>query len=382
LKQKIWLSSPHMGGEEIMYIQEAFSKNWIAPLGPNVNGFEEDLRTFLNINAVAALNSGTGALHLGLVQLGVTAGDYVFCQTMTFSASANPIKYLGANPVFIDSEKETWNICPIALEEAITDLLSREIPKEKLKAIIPVHLYGMPAKVQELSAISEKYGIPILEDAAESIGSTFNGKKCGTFGEMGVLSFNGNKLITTSGGGALVSKDVEKISHTRFLATQAKDDAPHYEHSHIGYNYRMSNVVAGIGRGQMKVLEERVRQRRENYNRYFRRYGKVAGLEFQPEKYGSFSNRWLTCLTIDPTVTGYTREDVRLALDSENIESRPLWKPMHMQPIFQDELYFGGKVAEDLFENGLCLPSGSNLTEEDFDRIFENLDRMFLRDYQ
>lgn len=371
-----------MCGEEIKYIEEAFRENWIAPLGPNVNGFEEDLKSFLNVNAVAALNSGTSALHLGLVQLGVTAGDYVFCQTMTFSASANPIKYLGANPVFIDSEKETWNICPIALEEAITDLLSREIPKEKLKAIIPVHLYGMPAKVQELSAISEKYGIPILEDAAESIGSTFNGKKCGTFGEMGVLSFNGNKLITTSSGGALVSNAVDKISHTRFLATQAKDDAPHYEHSHIGYNYRMSNVVAGIGRGQMKVLEERIKQRRDNYNRYFRRYSKVAGIEFQPEKYGSFSNRWLTCLTIDPTVTGYTREDVRLALDAENIESRPLWKPMHMQPIFQNELYFGGKVAEDLFQNGLCLPSGSNLTEEDFDRIFEILDRKFRREDQ
>ena len=380
MSQKIWLSSPHMGGEEINFIQEAFSKNWIAPLGPNVNGFEEDLKNFLNAGAVAALNSGTGALHLGLVQLGVTVGDYVFCQTMTFSASANPIKYLGANPVFIDSEKETWNICPIALEAAINELLSREIPKEKMKAIIPVHLYGMPAKVPELLAISEKYGIPMIEDAAESIGSTFNGKKCGTFGEMGVLSFNGNKLITTSGGGALLSNDVKKIAHSRFLATQAKDDAPHYEHSHIGYNYRMSNVVAGIGRGQMMVLEERIRQRRDNYNRYFRRYSKVAGLEFQPEKYGSFSNRWLTCITINPKITGYSREDVRMALLADNIESRPLWKPMHIQPIFQNELYFGGKVAEDLFENGLCLPSGSNLIEADFERVFAILDEFFLKD--
>lgn len=378
INQKIWLSSPHMGGEEIKYIEHAFKENWIAPLGPNVNGFEEDIKSFLNVNAAAALSSGTGALHLGLVQLGVSAGDYVFCQTLTFSASANPIKYLKAHPVFIDSEKETWNICPVALESAIKDLLSQEIPKEKLKAIIPVHLYGMPAKMPELMAISEKYGIPILEDAAESIGSTVNGKKCGTFGEMGVLSFNGNKLITTSGGGALISNNVEKISHTRFLATQAKDTAPHYEHSHIGYNYRMSNIVAGIGRGQMIVLEERIKQRRENFNRYFRKYGKIAGVEFQPEKYGSFSNRWLTCLTIDPKKTGYTREDIRLALDSENIESRPLWKPMHLQPIFQNELYYGANVSAELFENGLCLPSGSNLTEEDFTRIFAVLDKFFI----
>ncbi len=378
MKSKIWLSSPHMGGEEIKYIEEAFRENWIAPLGPNVNGFEEDLKSFLNVNAAAALSSGTGALHLGLVQLGVSAGDYVFCQTMTFSASANPIKYLGAHPVFIDSEEETWNICPIALETAILDLLNKGITKEKLKAIIPVHLYGMPAKIKELIALSVKYGIPIIEDAAEAIGSTFNGKKCGTFGEFGVLSFNGNKLITTSGGGALVGNDVERINHTRFLATQAKDNAPHYEHSHIGYNYRMSNVVAGIGRGQMKVLEDRVRQRRENFNNYYRRYKDVKGVVFQPEKYGSFSNRWLTCLTIDPKITGYMREDVRLALDSENIESRPLWKPMHLQPIFQNELYYGENVSVKLFENGLCLPSGSNLTNEDFERVFSILDKFFI----
>ena len=367
-----------MGGEEIKYIEEAFRENWIAPLGPNVNGFEEDLKSFLNVNAAAALSSGTGALHLGLVQLGVSAGDYVFCQTMTFSASANPIKYLGAHPVFIDSEEETWNICPVALESAILDLLNKGITKEKLKAIIPVHLYGMPAKMTELIALSVKYGIPILEDAAEAIGSTINGKKCGTFGEFGVLSFNGNKIITTSGGGALVGNDVERINHTRFLATQAKDDAPHYEHSHIGYNYRMSNVVAGIGRGQMKVLEDRVKQRRENFNNYYRRYKDVKGVVFQPEKYGSFSNRWLTCLTIDPKITGYTREDVRLALAAENIESRPLWKPMHQQPVFRNEFYFGGGTAEKLFLHGLCLPSGSNLSEEDFTRIFNVLDKFFI----
>lgn len=378
MNQKIWLSSPHMSGEEIKYIEEAFRENWIAPLGPNVNGFEDDLKLYLNVNAVAALSSGTGALHLGLVQLGVSAGDYVFCQTMTFSASANPIKYLGAHPVFIDSEEETWNICPAALEEAILDLLSKGIKKQKLKAIIPVHLYGMPAKMLELTALSEKYGIPILEDAAEAIGSTINGKKCGTFGEFGVLSFNGNKIITTSGGGALVGKDIEKINHTRFLATQAKDSAPHYEHSHIGYNYRMSNVVAGIGRGQMTVLESRVKQRRENFNNYYRRYKDVKGVVFQPEKYGSFSNRWLTCLTINPEITGYTREDLRLALAAEKIESRPLWKPMHLQPIFQNELNYGGAVAEKLFQNGLCLPSGSNLSEEDFSRIFSVLDKFFI----
>jgi dTDP-4-amino-4,6-dideoxygalactose transaminase len=367
-----------MGGEEIKYIEEAFRENWIAPLGPNVNGFEEDLKSYLNVNAAAALSSGTGALHLGLVQLGVSAGDYVFCQTMTFSASANPIKYLGAHPVFIDSEEETWNICPIALEEAILDLLSKGILSEKLKAIIPVHLYGMPAKMQELCSISEKYNIPILEDAAEAIGSTINGKKCATFGEFGVLSFNGNKIITTSGGGALVGNSVERINHTRFLATQAKDSAPHYEHSHIGYNYRMSNVVAGIGRGQMIVLEDRIKKRRENFNNYFRRYKNVKGITFQTEKYGSFSNRWLTCLTINPEITGYTREDVRLALAAENIESRPLWKPMHLQPIFQNELNYGGAVAEKLFQNGLCLPSSSNLTEEDFNRVFSVLDKFFV----
>jgi dTDP-4-amino-4,6-dideoxygalactose transaminase len=369
-----------MGGEEMKYIEEAFRENWIAPLGPNVNGFEEDLKSFLNVKAAAALSSGTGALHLGLVQLGVSAGDYVFCQTMTFSASANPIKYLGAHPVFIDSEEETWNICPIALEEAIQNLLKKGIPSEKLRAIIPVHLYGMPAKMTELIAISLKYGIPILEDAAEAIGSTINGKKCGTFGEFGVLSFNGNKIITTSGGGALVGNDEERIDHTRFLATQAKDDAPHYEHSHIGYNYRMSNVVAGIGRGQMTVLEARVKQRREIFNSYYRRYKDVQGLTFQPEKYGSFSNRWLTCLTINPEITGYTREDVRLALDSENIESRPLWKPMHLQPIFQNELYFGANVSAELFENGLCLPSGSNLAESDLNRVLKVLDSFFNND--
>ena len=378
MKSKIWLSSPHMGGEEIKYIEEAFRENWIAPLGPNVNGFEEDLKEYLNIEAAAALNSGTGALHLGLVQLGVNAGDYVFCQTMTFSASANPIKYLGANPIFIDSEEDTWNICPSALESAINDLLGKGIQREKLKAIIPVHLYGMPAKMHELLAVSEKYNIPILEDAAEAIGSAINGKKCGTFGDLGVFSFNGNKIITTSGGGALVGKDESKINHTRFLATQAKDDAPHYEHSHVGYNYRISNVVAGIGRGQMKILEDRVKQRRENFNKYYRRYKDVKGIVFQPEKYGSFSNRWLTCLTIDSKITGFTREDVRLALESDNIESRPLWKPMHLQPIFQNELYYGKAVSAKLFENGLCLPSGSNLTNEDFERVFSILDKFFI----
>lgn len=367
-----------MGGDELKYIEEAFKENWIAPLGPNVNGFEEDLKAYLNIEAAAALSSGTGSLHLGLIQMGVNVGDYVFCQSMTFSASANPIKYLGANPVFIDSEEETWNICPIALESAINDLLDKGIQRERLKAIIPVHLYGMPAKMNELIGISEKYNIPIIEDAAEAMGSAINGKKCGTFGDLGVFSFNGNKIITTSGGGALVGKDESKINHTRFLATQAKDVAPHYEHSHVGYNYRISNIVAGIGRGQMKVLEDRVRQRRENFNKYYRRYRHVNGIFFQPEKYGSFSNRWLSCLTIDPKITGFTREDVRMALESENIESRPLWKPMHLQPIFKNELYYGEAVSLGLFENGLCLPSGSNLTDEDFERVFLILDKFFI----
>ncbi|MHC5310068.1 DegT/DnrJ/EryC1/StrS family aminotransferase [Myroides sp. LJL116] len=369
MSSKIWLSSPHMGGKEQKFVNEAFDQNWVAPLGPNVNGFEEDIKVFLDSNVhVAALSSGTAALHVGLINLGVKPGDDVICQTMTFSASANPIAYLGAVPVFIDSEMETWNMCPKALEEAIID---RKAKTGKLpKAIIPVHLYGMPAKMQEIMEVANRYGIPVLEDAAEGLGSTYKGKSCGTFGQMAALSFNGNKIITTSGGGALVCNTKEQKDHTVFLSTQARDDAPHYQHSHIGYNYRMSNICAGIGRGQMEVLSERIQQRRDNNKFYQELFESIEGVTvFIEPNEDYFSNHWLSCITIDESITGKNREDLRLALLENNIESRPLWKPMHMQPVFQNAAYYGGKNAETLFNIGLCLPSGSNLREEDRERI-------------
>lgn len=368
-KSKIWLSSPHMGGNEQGYIKEAFDTNWVAPLGPNVNGFEQDLEKYLNADIhVSALSSGTAALHLSLVMLGVGAGDEVICQSMTFSASANPIAYQGATPVFVDSEPETWNICPVALEEAIKDRMAKG---KKPKAIIAVHLYGMPFKADEITAIADKYEIPLVEDSAEALGSTYKGKKCGTFGEYGVLSFNGNKIITTSGGGALVTKSKEKKDKTVFLSTQARDNAPHYQHSEIGYNYRMSNICAGIGRGQMEVLDSHIEKRRAMnhfYRDLFKDTDAVTVLTEPNDDY--FSNHWLTAVTIDPQKNGgKTREDLRMALDAENIESRPLWKPMHMQPVFEKYPYYGGKVCEQLFENGLCLPSGSNLNDDERLRI-------------
>ncbi|HRP89638.1 MAG TPA: aminotransferase class I/II-fold pyridoxal phosphate-dependent enzyme [Edaphocola sp.] len=373
---KIWLSSPHMGGGEQKYIQEAFDSNWVAPLGPNVIDFEKDLTRFLKEDVhVTALSSGTAALHLGLILLGVTAGDEVICQSMTFSASANPIAYLGAHPIFIDSEKDTWGMCPLALEAAIKNRLAAG---KKPKAIIPVHLYGMPARMDKIVAIAQQYEIPIIEDAAEALGSTYQGQECGTFGAMACLSFNGNKIITTSGGGAFVAKDEALNKKALFLATQARDEAPHYQHSHIGYNYRMSNVVAGIGRGQMEVLNDRVAARRAIAERYQTYFEKVEGVEMQPELSDSKSNRWLSAIVLDSaTLSGKTREDLRLAFLEKNIESRPLWKPMHLQPVFDGNLYFGTKVSETLFENGLCLPSGSNLTEEELNRIFEVLDDFF-----
>ncbi|MBF01541.1 aminotransferase class I/II-fold pyridoxal phosphate-dependent enzyme [Flavobacterium coralii] len=368
-KSKIWLSSPHMGGNEQGYIKEAFDTNWVAPLGPNVNGFEQDLEKYLNADIhVSALSSGTAALHLSLVMLGVGAGDEVICQSMTFSASANPIAYQGATPVFVDSEPETWNICPVALEEAIKDRMAKG---KKPKAIIAVHLYGMPFKADEITAIADKYEIPLVEDSAEALGSTYKGKKCGTFGEYGVLSFNGNKIITTSGGGALVTKSKEKKDKTVFLSTQARDNAPHYQHSEIGYNYRMSNICAGIGRGQMEVLDSHIEKRRAMnhfYRDLFKDTDAVTVLTEPNDDY--FSNHWLTAITIDPQKNGgKTREDLRMALEAENIESRPLWKPMHMQPVFEKYPYYGGKVCEQLFENGLCLPSGSNLNDDERLRI-------------
>lgn len=368
MNSKIWLSSPHMGGNEQKYIQDAFAENWVAPLGPNVNGFEKDLENFLGQNVqVAVLSAGTAALHLALIECGVGYGDEVICQSMTFSASANPIVYQGATPVFVDSEMDTWNICPLALREAIKDRIANY---KKPKAIIVVHLYGMPAKMDELIAIAQEFEIPIIEDAAEALGSTYKGQACGTFGRFGILSFNGNKIITTSGGGALVTHTKEDKDKALFLSTQARDDAPHYQHSHIGYNYRMSNICAGIGRGQMEVLNNRVDARRGMNTFYQELFADVDGVKvFVEPDSNYYSNHWLSAIIIDPLVTGVTREDLRLALLADNIESRPLWKPMHMQPVFEGTPYYGNNVAETLFENGLCLPSGSNLSASDRDRI-------------
>lgn len=370
MNTKIWLSSPHMGGTEQKYVQDAFDTNWIAPLGPHVDNFERDLVNFTSTGYAAALSSGTAALHLALILLGVKAGDEVICQSMTFSASANPIAYLGATPIFVDSEADTWNIDPEQLRIAIQDRLTKG---KKPKAIIPVHLYGMPAKMEEIMAIAKEYEIPVIEDAAEALGSSLNGTAAGTFGDFGILSFNGNKIITTSGGGALISDNEEFIKKARFLATQARDAAPHYQHSHIGYNYRMSNVCAGIGRGQMEVLNERVEQRRRNFNFYKERLGNIEGITFLEEPADMFSNRWLTTILVNETSLGIDRETVRLHLEKDNIESRPLWKPMHMQPVFKGTPYYGNDVAEKLFGQGLCLPSGSNLTKDDLNRIVKNI---------
>ena len=376
-KNKIWLSSPHMGGNEVNYVNDAILSNWVAPLGPNVNEFENDISEYLKGDSTfytAALSSGTAAIHLALRILNISQGDVVMVQSFTFCGTTNPVSYQGAEIVFIDSELDTWNICPIALEEALNAYKNKPV-----KAIIPVHLYGMPAKMNEIQAIADKYNIAIIEDAAEALGSRYKNQSCGSFGNMAALSFNGNKIITTSGGGALVSKNKTFIDQARFLATQARDQAPHYQHSQIGYNYRMSNIVAGIGRGQMEVIDKRVEQRRANNQKYREFLYGVAGITFQSEPDNDFfSNYWLTAILIDAQLTGgITREMVRLQLEEENIESRPLWKPMHMQPIYKGTKFFGKGVCEKLFEEGLCLPSGSNLTSEEFDRIFSVLSRIF-----
>ena len=377
-KSKIWLSSPHIGNIELQYVNEAFESNWIAPLGPHVNAFEKCLQAHTQTKHAAALSSGTSAIHLALILLGVKSGDTVFCQSITFSASANPIAYQGAIPVFIDSEEDTWNMDPILLRIALQEAKHNgKLPK----AIIPVHLYGMPAKMEDIISIAEEFGVPVIEDAAEALGANINGKPCGSFGEFGVLSFNGNKIITTSGGGALLSNNETMIEKARFLSTQARDAAPHYQHSHIGYNYRMSNVLAGIGRGQLEVLNDRVDARRNNFQRYkdfFSKYNnKGFDIKFQEEPIGFFSNRWLTCILVDPNSNkGLTREDIRLAMDVENIETRPLWKPMHQQPVFATAKSYLNGNSDKLFENGLCLPSGSNLTEEEFDRMFKALNNI------
>ncbi|WP_299248775.1 aminotransferase class I/II-fold pyridoxal phosphate-dependent enzyme [uncultured Lacinutrix sp.] len=378
MQNKIWLSSPHMGGNEQKYVQEAFDTNWIAPLGPNVNGFEKDLEEYLgNDSKVACLSSGTAALHLALVLADVKLNDEVLCQSMTFSASANPITYQGAKPVFVDSELDTWNMCPIHLENAIKEGISKG---NKPKAIIIVHLYGMPAKMDEISAIAKKHEIVLIEDAAEALGSTYKGQKCGTFGDYGVLSFNGNKIITTSGGGALVCKTEESKQKAIFLATQARDNAPHYQHSEIGFNYRMSNVLAGIGRGQMEVLDKHIGLRREMNQFYREIFKNIEGIDvFVEPSTDYFSNHWLSCITIDEQKTGFSSEYIRLKLLEDNIESRPLWKPMHLQPVFKSSMYFGNLVSEKLFNNGLCLPSGSNLTSKEREQIKESISLVLKR---
>ncbi len=379
MKDRIWLSLAHMGGREQEFIQEAFDTNWVVPLGPNVNAFEKALRDFLIENGklkvenegkqVVALSAGTAALHLGLILLGVGEGDEVICQSFTFSASANPIAYLGATPVFVDSEIDTWNMDPVLLEEAIKDRVEKigRLPK----AIIPVHLYGMPGKLDEILEVANRYKIPVLEDSAEALGSEYKGRKCGTFGEYAALSFNGNKIITTSGGGALVCPNEERAKRALFYATQARERAPHYQHEKIGYNYRMSNICAGIGRGQMFVLDEHIVRRRVIHDLYVKLLAGVKGVKVmcQPEGGDFNSNYWLTCITVDPEEAGFTREDVRLALDENNIESRPLWKPMHLQPVFKDAPFYGNGTSERLFEIGLCLPSGPTLTDEDIERV-------------
>lgn len=400
-KERIYLSPPHMGGEEVNFVGKAFEENWIAPLGPNVNGFEHDLENYTGRKHAAVVTSGTAAIHLALILHGVGPGDEVMCQSFTFTATANPVRYQGATPVFIDSEPETWNMDPQLLEKAI---LERE---KRPKAILVVHLYGMPAKMAEIMQIAEKYHIPVIEDAAEALGSSVRNRNCGTYGSLSVLSFNGNKIITTSGGGALLSDDEKMIQKAQFLATQARDDAPHYQHSELGYNYRMSNIVAGLGRGQMKVIDQRVQQRRAIHEYYFKKLGSTyftkksigeayivqdtspTGIYFLKEPKGFVSNRWLTTVLVNPAETGgVTREDIRLALEAENIESRPLWKPMHMQPLYREFPFFESSdtvcwksadhkrasgditgISEFLFKYGLCLPSGSSMSEGDLKRV-------------
>ncbi len=377
MSERIWLSLAHMGGQEQQFIQEAFDTNWVVPLGPNVDGFEKDLENYLGEDKhIVALSAGTAAIHLGLVQIGVTQGDEVICQSFTFSASANPIAYQGAKPVFVGSEPDTWNMSPRLLREAIEDRIAKT--GKKPKAIIPVHLYGMPARMDEILAIADEYDIPVLEDAAEALGAEYKGQKCGTFGEFACLSFNGNKMITTSGGGALVCRTEEEAKRTKFFATQARDNAPHYQHSHIGYNYRMSNICAGIGRGQMYVLEDHIARRRAINQLYRKLLHDLPGITFHTNPNSDFdSNYWLTCIVIDPQEAGFTREELRLKMEEENIETRPLWKPMHLQPVFADCPYYGDNTEGRLFDNGLCLPSGPTLTDEDIERVVEVIKKMY-----
>jgi dTDP-4-amino-4,6-dideoxygalactose transaminase len=362
---KIWLSSPHMSGKEFEFVKEAFESNWISPVGPHITAFENELAMYTGSPYCAALSSGTAAIHLALIILGIEAGDEVLCSSFTFSGSCNPIAYLRAVPVFVDSEMETWNMDPDLLEIAIKDRITKT--GRTPKALILVHLYGMPSKINEIMQIADRYSISVVEDAAEALGSTYNGKQAGTFGHLGVYSFNGNKIITTSGGGALVSSNETWIKKARFLSTQARDSAPHYEHSEIGYNYRLSNVCAGIGRGQLQVLNERVNQRRKVFEVYKKELGSLP-IQFIDEPQGHVSNRWLTTVLFE---SFEQREHIRIALEKKNIESRPLWKPMHLQPVFKNSPAYRNGVSESLFDRGLCLPSGSNLSTADHARVVE-----------
>ncbi|MCF2490438.1 DegT/DnrJ/EryC1/StrS aminotransferase family protein [Dyadobacter sp. CY347] len=374
MEKRIWLSPPHMGGTEMTYIQQAFDANWIAPVGTNVNAFEKQIEEFIGCGRVAALSSGTAALHLALVLLGIEKGDIVICQSLTFAASANPIVYQGGTPVFVDSEPVTWNVCPDALESAIKHYIDKG---KKPKAIIIVHLYGMPARMAEISTLCVHYDIPMVEDAAEALGSEYNGRKVGSFGLMSIFSFNGNKIITTSGGGALWSADSKLIEKARFLASQARDPKPHYEHLVTGYNYSLSNVCAGIGRGQMEILKHRINQRRANNAFYQKALKRLPGINFQDELAECFSNRWLTALTLDFQQSGIAPRTLITELERNNIESRHLWKPMHLQPVFKDAPYFGGNIAAELFLSGICLPSGSSLTAEDLLRVANIITKVF-----
>ena len=366
LKKQILLSTPHMGSLEQKYVEEAFDTNWIAPVGPHVDAFEQEFCEVVGAKHAAAVTSGTAALHLALKLIGVGSEDEVFCSTLTFIATASPITYLGAKPVFIDSDRTSWNLNADLFREALD---KRAKLGNLPKAVVIVHLYGQSCDIDPILEACNIYEIPLIEDAAESLGASYKGRSPGSFGKIGIFSFNGNKIITTSGGGMLVSDDQTLVEKARFLATQARDAAPHYQHSEIGYNYRLSNVLAGIGRGQLRILEERVEARRRNFDFYKQALGNLPGIEFMPEAAFGKSTRWLSCLTIDPAAFGANREEVRLALAEERIEARPVWKPLHLQPVFADCECIGGEVAEELFENGLCLPSGSNLTDEDLGRV-------------
>ncbi|MGE8078374.1 DegT/DnrJ/EryC1/StrS family aminotransferase [Peribacillus loiseleuriae] len=383
MKNRIFLSSPHMSGTEKKYIDAAFESNWIAPLGPNVDAFEKELANYLGVNDAVSVSSGTAAIHLALSLLDVQKGDTVFCSSLTFVATANPILYQGGEPVFIDSEPETWNMSPSALEEAFKDAASvRKLPK----AVIIVNLYGQPAKMDELISICNHYRVPIIEDAAESLGASYKGKASGTFGEFGILSFNGNKIITTSGGGMLISDNREALSEARFLATQARDPAPHYQHSKLGFNYRLSNILAGIGRGQLEVLQERVSARRAIFQTYQQELAQIPGVSFMPELENTFSNRWLSALTINEKITGVSIQALLTSLEDENIEARPVWKPLHLQPLFKKYKYYSHNkkesISEQLFYTGICLPSGSNMTFEDQMRVIDCLKNQLKYDFK